>query len=335
MARESGIVVRGGHCLLILLWIGPVVCRAQEYKTQLYSLADDPIVDWDNDQAKNEFQPVLSNNSPSFVEPLMVGAIAENRVAPRDWEVLPDGLLYRSYIAGPHESRFATVLNYDVSAESWRWDAALGGRVGLWRKNQPDFLGLDTWQIDLEGAALPRMNPHLHMDVESIDYRFGTQWTGKRGNLSFKFGYFHLSSHVGDEYLIKNPTFSRINFVRESLVLGTSLQATCEVRVYGEVAWAFVRKGEARAWQFQTGVEYAPIAKNSARGALFSAVNLQLRQEVNYAAGLNVMTGWQWKGPRSGRTFRVGLQYYNGPTNQYEFLRRYDNQLGFGMWFDY
>ena len=47
------------------------------------------------------------------------------------------------------------------------------------------------------------------------------------------------------------------------------------------------------------------------------------------------MTGWQWTGPESGRTMRVGLQYYNGPSTQYEFFRRYDNQLGFGIWYDY
>lgn len=249
--------------------------------------------------------------------------------------VLPDGLLYRSYIAGQKESRMSSVASYDISKKVWRWDATLGGRVGLFRRDQPDFLNLDAWQIDLEGAAMTRLAPQQQMDVESADYRFGLLWTGKRDNWAFKAGYFHMSSHVGDEYLLKNPTFERINFVRESLVLGASVQATDELRYYGEVAWANSVKGGAKPWQFQLGAEYAPIAERPTRGAPFSAVNIDLREEVDFSAGVTAMAGWQWKGPESGRTMRLGLQYYNGPSTQYEFFRRYDNQVGFGIWYDF
>lgn len=274
--------------------------------------------------------PLFGSTQAAFITP--VASPSPSRTGS---EVLPDGLLYRSYIAAPNEPRFASIGSYDLSKKSWRWDATLGGRVGLFRQNQTQFLNLDVWQIDLEGAAMPRLNPHLQMDVESVDYRFGLLWTGKRDNVAFKFGYFHTSSHVGDEYLLENPTFERINFVRESLVLGSSVQATPEFRYYGEAAYAVSVSGGARPWQFQFGGEYAAIAERPTRGAPFSAINVQLREEVDYAAGITLMTGWQWKGPESGRTMRVGLQYYNGPPTQYEFFRRYDNQLGAGIWFDY
>lgn len=278
---------------------------------------------------------------PTELEPLFSASQATyvNSSVPQSYktgtEVLPDGLLYRSYIAAPNEPRFSSVGSYDLSKKTWRWDASLGGRVGLFRQNQPSFLNLDAWQIDLEGAAMPRLNPHLHMDVESVDYRFGLLWTGKKDNVAFKFGYFHMSSHVGDEFLLKNPTFERVNFVRESLVFGTSVQATDELRYYGEVAWANSVKGGAKPWQFQLGAEYSSIAERPTWGAPFAAVNVHLREEVDFAAGVTAMTGWQWKGPDSGRTMRVGLQYYNGPSSQYEFFQRYDNQLGMGVWFDY
>jgi len=250
-------------------------------------------------------------------------------------EILPDGLLYRSYIAAPNEPRFSSVGSYDLAKKTWRWDATLGGRVGLFRQNQPEFLNLDAWQIDLEGATMTRLDPETALDVESADYRFGLQWTASKENLSIKFGYFHISSHVGDEYLLKNPTFDRINYARESLVFGTSLQATAELRYYGEVAWANSVSGGAKPLQFQLGTEYAGIADNQMHGAPFAAVNLHLREETDFAAGLNLMTGWQWTGPNSGRTMRVGLRYYNGPSTQHEFFHRYDNQLGMGIWYDY
>jgi len=114
-----------------------------------------------------------------------------------------------------------------------------------------------------------------------------------------------------------------------------ALQATPETRHYVEVAWANSTAGGAKPLQFQLGTEYAAIASRPTRGAPFAAVNVHLREEVDFAAGVNVLTGWQWKSPESQRAIRVGLQYYNGPSHQFEFFRRYDNQLGFGIWYDY
>jgi hypothetical protein len=287
-------------------------------------------------EGSQTFSPIVGHSI--FVEtqqPAFLGSVVQPVRRTTCDHVLPDDLLYRSYIAAPHEPRFASITTYDTSAKSWRWDTSIGGRVGLFRRDQPQLLNLDAWQIDLEGAAMTRLNPQLSMDVESADYRFGLLWTGRRENIAFKFGYFHVSSHVGDEYLLSNPTFERRNFVRESLVLGTSLQATPELRYYGEVAWAQAVSGGAKPWQFQLGAEFAAVADVPRCGAPFSAINVQVREEVDFAAGVNVMTGWQWKGPESGRTMRIGGQYFNGPTNQYEFLTRYDNQFGLGIWFDY
>lgn len=252
-----------------------------------------------------------------------------------DWEVLPNTLLYRSYIAAPHEPRMATVAHYDLSSKNWRWDSTLGGRVGLIRRHRPPNLNVDRWQVDLEGAVMVRLDPGQKMDLESSDYRFGLQWTGQSGDLTYKFGYFHISSHVGDEFLIRNPTFNRINYVRESLVLGIAQQRTPEVRLYGEMVWGFIATGGAEPFQLQYGAEYSKIACNPMRGAPFAAVNLQHHQENDFAGAINILAGWQWRGPQSGRSFRLGVQYFNGPSAQYQFYQRHDNHIGLGAWFDY
>lgn len=253
----------------------------------------------------------------------------------RDYEVLPADLLYRSYIAGPHEPRMGLTSLYDSRTKEWRWDGTVGGRLGLFRSNQPQMLAIDAWQIDLEGAVTTRLDPQQNMDVESADYRFGLLWTAKQKNVAWKFGYFHISSHTGDEYLIKNPGFERINFVRESLIFGTSIQATPNLRLYGETAYGLSTKGGAKPWQFQFGGELAALQKTNLHGAPFVAANVQLRQEVDFEPGVTLMTGWQWTGNESDKTWRVGLQYYNGRSNQYSFFRRLDNQLGLGVWYDY
>ncbi|MEZ6132322.1 MAG: DUF1207 domain-containing protein [Planctomycetaceae bacterium] len=276
--------------------------------------------------------PDFPNEQPDFAS-RVIGS-CEPCCSPTH-EVMPVGLLYRSYIAAPHEPRMSSTLLYDTSAHESRWDSTLGGRIGLYRRNNPDNMNLDAWQIDVEGAVMVRLDPGEQMDLESSDYRFGLLWTGRRDNISYKAGYFHISSHVGDEYQIKNPLFQRINFVRESLIVGTAIQMTPEVRTYIEAAYAVAYHGGAKPFQVQYGAEYVRVPCRPGSKTPFVAANFQHRQEVDFEAGINLMTGYQWTGPNTGRTMRIGLQYFNGPTNQYQFIGRYDNQLGFGIWVDY
>ena len=258
----------------------------------------------------------------------------ERVVSEYDWRLLPDGLIWHSYLAAPHEPRISSVIFHDTS-DGIFWDATLGGRVGVLRYGTAGARLPRGWQWDVEGAALTRLDVLHAEDVESTDYRFGTEITAGEGPWAMKFGYFHVSSHVGDEFVIRNPTFQRINYVTESWVLGFSYTAADTVRVYGEMANAFRASGGAKRYQFQTGMEYTPIAKIPRFGAPFAAVNFDFRQSVNFDPSTTAQVGWSFQGPDSDRRLRFGLQYAQGPTSQFEFFRRREEYLGFGFWFDY
>ena len=226
-------------------------------------------------------------------------------------QVLPAGLLWHSFAAAPKEPRFATVFLHDANG-GWYWDSTLGGRVGLLRYGTFGARHPSGWQLDLEGAAMPRLDMLHAQDLESVDFRIGTQLTAAEGPWSFKFGYFHLSSHIGDEYQVRIGSLDRVNYVTESVVSALSLQATEELRTYGEVAYAFHRDGGAGRWQVQTGFEYTLLPPDRLAGTPFIAANLDLRESVDFDPALNVLSGWQWKGLESGHTLRVGLQVLSG-----------------------
>ena len=40
-----------------------------------------------------------------------------------------------------------------------------------------------------------------------------------------KLAYYHISAHIGDEFLERNPTFERVNYVRDAAVLPAILKA--------------------------------------------------------------------------------------------------------------
>ncbi len=247
---------------------------------------------------------------------------------------MPDGLLYRSYLAGPHEPRISAVIFGDTN-ENVYTDASVGGRIGIMRYGTFGSRGAEGWQWDFEGGVITRLNLRQSEDVEAADYRFGTLLTHSEGRWSTKFGYFHISSHVGDEFLLRNPNFERINYVTESLVGGRSYQYTDDLRLYGEMVVAFKVSDGAKPLQFQMGAEYTPRASHPMSGAPFAAVNLDLRQSVEYRPGFNLQTGWMWESPESGRRMRLGMQYYNGRSTQFSFFRDKEETLGVGLWFDY
>lgn len=248
------------------------------------------------------------------------------------WQFLPDGILYKSYLAGPKEPRFASAWLYQ-QGHGWIWDISLGARMGLVRYGTQGTVRPQGFQLDIEGAAFPRLDVEQAENLMSADFRFGVPLTWSAGQWQTKFGYYHISSHVGDEFLLDNPTFQRVNYVRDSIIFGVGYFATQNVRLYGETAWAF-HHSVAEPWEFQFGAEYSPQIFNGRRGAPFAAINAQLLQEQDFGGGLNLMAGWQWRSEISNRLLRVGLQYYNGKSSQFAFYNESEQLLGFGVWLD-
>lgn len=248
------------------------------------------------------------------------------------WQFLPDGIIYKSYLAGPKEPRFASAW-LNQSDHGWIWDISLGGRMGIVRYGTPGAVRPQGWQLDVEGAAFPRLDVEDSENLLSSDFRFGVPLTWSVGQWQTKFGYYHISSHVGDEFLLANPTFNRVNYVRDSILFGVGYFATESLRLYGETAWAF-HHSVADPWEFQFGFEYSPPIINGRRGAPFIAANAQLFEEQDFGGGLNVMAGWQWRSEISNRLLRAGLQYFNGKSSQFSFYNESEQLVGIGIWLD-
>lgn len=252
----------------------------------------------------------------------------------RMWQVLPSGIIYHSYLAGPKEPRLAAVF-FDDKDLGWQLDYTVGARVGLLRYGTTDNIWPQGFQIDVEGAAFPRVNLEESMDLDAVDYRVGIPFTYGKDKWQAKLAVYHLSAHVGDEYLIRHPNFERINYVRDAIVLGGSVYPVDFLRLYGEVEFAFHTDGGAEPWAFQFGTELSPLRYNGCGGDPFLAMNVSLREDVDFGGNFTLQTGWQWRGFNNRRLLRTGFHLLTGKSNQYEFFRRNETQLGIGVWYDF
>jgi hypothetical protein len=262
---------------------------------------------------------------------------------PWSWQLMPNNLIYTSYLAGPKESRLSTVWYDDTARDPFNpsiqngilWDSTLGGRASILRYGSDSVLHPQGFEVQIEGAAFVRLDPQDDRDLRSADFRFGVPIVYGVGRWQTKLAYYHNSAHLGDEGLLKHPWYPRLNYVRDVIVWGNSYYAYDWMRLYGEVGWAFYNAGGSKPWEFQYGVELIQARATGPRGAPFFAINGMSRQERDFGGNVCVQTGWAWRGSRSEKLFRIGLEYLNGSDPQYEFAFASQNRTGISMWYDY
>lgn len=251
------------------------------------------------------------------------------------WHLLPDGVVYKSYLAGEREPRLSSTFLHDKGGD-WQWDSTLGGRASIARFGTESSINAQGWELQVEGAAFVRLLPEDERDVAAVDFRAGVPLAYRNGPYQARLGYYHISSHLGDEFLLKNPGYDRLNYSRDALVLGGGYFPTENLRLYAEVGWAVIyTSGGAEPWEFQTGLEWETQQPTGIRGAPYFAMNIHLREEVNWGGNVNLLAGWMWRGFDADHTFRLGLQYFNGKDAQFSFLQENQQLIGLGIRYDY
>ena len=253
--------------------------------------------------------------------------------SPWHLQVLPDGLTFPAYLASGNESRMGSVWSYEKD-HGWLWDIALGGHVGILRYGDDDPALPYGWQIDIEGAAFPRLDLQSERQMMATDFRFGVPLSVRKGCFETKVGYYHLSSHLGDDFISENPGYPSVNYVRDVVVWAVGLRLIENMRAYAEAGYAFYRKGGSEPWEFQFGIDWSRVRPRSGLGSPFFAVNGRIRQEVDFGGNLTGQAGWQWRG-ETGNLLRLGFHYFNGKSDAYQFFTEHEEHFGVGLWYDF
>ena len=270
------------------------------------------------------------------------------------WQLFPDGFIYPTYLAAV-QNRLGGVWNYDKDL-NWIWDITLGGRAPLIRYGNRSALYPEGWQLDLEGSVHLRLHMRECMDMEANDFRAGFPLSYGTKTWQVRTGYYHVSSHMGDEKMIRHyakgepiipgrhygvwgdrkHSAYRINYYREAWLFSYAYRPTPSTRVYAEADYAVMQGELTKPWHFQFGAEYSPhYPARGEWGTPFAAINARLMQEHNFDGNLTVQTGWQWRGSHN-QLFRIGVQYLTGVSDQYEFITaRREHKIGLGFWYDF
>ena len=247
-------------------------------------------------------------------------------------QVLPDGLIYRPYLAGQKESR-TSIQYFNDKDNGWSWYSVVGGQLGILRYgNDNPFMPVGV-QFDVEGSAQFSVNGAKLLDLLSTDARLGFPLSIGWGTQETKLALYFLHTNPHRSYLEDRPELPERLFDRRAIVLGHAIHPFDSTRLYGEVGYAFSSNLNA-SWEFQFGAEYAPMKPTRFWGAPFAAANAYLLETDKLASTLTIQAGWAWRGEDT-RLLRVGLFYLNGRSNNLVEYSHSNQQIGLGIWHDF
>lgn len=259
---------------------------------------------------------------------------------PFDWDVqfAPEHDLYRTYLADPRQSKSGSKVQFPIrpkseEADNVKIENVLGGHrplVGWTDGAHPDV----EMQLQIEAAVFSRFDIDEGWDMDAADYRFGFPFLYRSGDVILKVHPYHITSHLGDEYISREGR-ERDSYHLNELAVGVSFPAAASWRVYGELGIAMYTGPETDSGRAQLGVEYIfePISQ---RIAPFMAIDLQTRNEIDWSWNATAMVGLMMLSKNGqGHGLRGTLEYYRGKDAQTQFKGDREHFIAIGFAADF
>lgn len=241
-------------------------------------------------------------------------------------------VLFKTLLADPRQ------IMYSVG---WRFndqvfvqniiDVSFADTFPIYRWWNVFFCG-DALQVELEGAVWVIFDPlHYSSPLVNADYYGGMPITYAYGPLSFRLRFFHVSSHIGDEFLLNHPDFVRLNPSAEYIDLFGSYQITPELRIYAGYGYivqadpSFPFKRNYFEWGVETYFRrfqfYLP--RHCLSGEPYFAMHFRAREDNDYQEDSTYVLGYELS-KHSGlcRKLRIYLQYHQGFSCEGQFSRK-------------
>ena len=255
---------------------------------------------------------------------------------------LPDDQIFCPLLADPKEPRSSVSF---LRGTFRSLDDPSGRRTSIASVGLGDSFGLVRWggpeagegvQLDVIGSIFAQFDLGAESnDLINADYVIGLPLTARRDGFSLRARIYHQSSHLGDEYLLRDDTLVRENLSFESVELLASLEIG-PLRAYagGERifrrepetlpsrlfhAGAELRSGRAGTVQFVAGFDLKTTERHDWSPAMSGRVGLEM--------------GRPGPGDHPGRLITLMLELYEGPSPYGQFFQDDISYVGVGLHF--
>lgn len=244
--------------------------------------------------------------------------------------------MFRPFIADPHAV---------THSAGWRFNDNVLGK-NIIDVSYGDILPFYKWcniwwggdlELDLECSLWAVFDPlHESSPLIDADYFVGAALVYGWGDWAIRFRGYHISTHIGDEFLLNNPNFDRRNPSIEVLDLYASWYMSNDIRLYAGVGWNACQDDSFRVspWYVQGGAELRlhelgyTCYGNRLYGLPFFAMDFRYQSDYKRHVNATYTLGYEWgKTHCECRRFRIFLEYHDGYCVEGQFAKFPTNYL--------
>lgn len=283
---------------------------------------------------KRERKPVVQTvDSASAMAPVSDPTVARPRR-----EFLPKGHLFEPILLDPLEAQtYGSVLPlYYTEGNKYKGSIvpfAFGFAKPFYRRTTEPGRSTE-WVLDLasftqfEAFHDDKLNK-ARRQIMNNDYKISIIYNVRRGANNYRFRVYHISSHLGDDYIYRNqitaPTPNSVNY--EQLDVTYSRNVT-NWRLYGGAGIVLRKTEERKLLSAQLGAFYKKPSDKAAR--LVGGADIKFWQQTDFRPGIHAGVGVEVGRTQNNLTFL--LEGYSGfrPYSQYE--NQQTEWLGVGLY---
>ncbi|WP_432742584.1 DUF1207 domain-containing protein [Methylobacter sp. G7] len=251
--------------------------------------------------------------------------------------LLPNGHLFKPLLADTRWAHFsAAYRNYQSDNFDGRdiGSVSFGETIPFYRSN----FGKSTaqWEAGLQAGVFSDFNLGASSsDLVNTDFIAAMYSSARVGQFSAFGRIYHQSSHLGDEFLLRqaNSKFERVNLSYEGADLKLSYELPYGVRLYGGGGGLFHREpADLKVWSAQYGIEFrSPWRIDFGSMRPIVAADIKNYDENNWSTDVSARAGVEFENLTVlGRKLQILAEYYNGYTPSGQFYKDKVEYVGLG-----
>lgn len=251
--------------------------------------------------------------------------------------LLPSGHLFKPLLADTRWAHFSAAYRYyqndnfdgrDIGSVSF------GETIPFYRSN----FGRSTaqWEAGLQAGVFSDFNLGASSsDLVNTDFIAALYSSVRAGQFSAFGRIYHQSSHLGDEFLLRQASskFERVNLSYEGADLKLSYEFPYGVRIYGGGGGLFHKEPSAlKIWSAQYGIEFrSPWRLDFASLRPIVAADIKNYDENNWSLDISARAGVEFENLQVlGRKLQIMAEYYNGYSPSGQFYKEKVEYVGLG-----
>ncbi len=323
-------------CILLAACACPALSAEDPGKPSADKQRQDHQIQTDAQKAETE-KPAEGNS--------LSGKLKDRTERSTGW--FPGSRLYPASIADPRRVAFSGGLRYDddafnryrtrrgsgshvLGSDNMFGAVSVGSRIPIYRWN----VGKGYLQADIEGCVWalfafkkPTGSSGEGSTLLNADYYLGFITSYAYRGLALQLRFWHMSSHLGDEFLLLYPEITRRNVSNEAADIFASYTIIRQVRLFVGVGCVFhsFNGAEFDPFYFEYGAEFRPFDAIRVAKTMnfqpFIAIHMKNWQNNHFAISGDYAIGIEFAGLRDQYQPKLQLyfSFHHGPSQEGQF----------------